>query len=643
MNFVDLKCPNCGGKLIPVEGNQKIVACEYCSSQYILEDDRVINYHIHQYATPADHASGTTGSADRSGMLAAAGILLGVAVLFGVGIGLANKERLTYSSILSQVEEGEEEESEEEIFSHSPFYDTLVEGIYQKPSDLVGAEEREKLKYLSIRTGRDNFYVDYSFEDPYQTAEYPIEHLELVPADWDTDDLAEFPQLLKIELSYSWADGEVLRKLKNLKGLSCHGTSPGELVQWIEPGQLTELHLDGPESLEGLPAFENLEILSLKDVAAPDVRQLAPLTRLHSLEIEEKGAEHDPFSDEPSNHMTDYSAIAMLTSLKSLHLESEAIRDVTFLKSLTNLKDLSLKDTEAISMESLAELSQLTMLELADNNSLKDYNFIPALSGLKKLTLDKSTSQPDPELAALGQLEELDISGLMSVAQLGRLGSLRDLSLHGCNVDEISALSSLTGLECLSCYSVWTYAVPLRNVSFIDKMTNLKCLNFGGNRDGWSGYGYNMEIYGDISNVLNHTGLEEIYLNDCMFGIDFDKLQENPSLKNLQMEKVNLKKDFHVETSSGMTDIWYDDVALDEHTEFLKLYPNLEELHLDGNQLTNVRFATGLKRLLYLSVSNNYITDLAPLNQAESLKYLDVRQNPVNNMIEMGEDVRVLK
>ena len=32
-----------------------------------------------------------------------------------------------------------------------------------------------------------------------------------------------------------------------------------------------------------------------------------------------------------------------------------------------------------------------------------------------------------------------------------------------------------------------------------------------------------------------------------------------------------------------------------------------------------------------------------PLNQAEHLRYLDVRENPVSNSIEAGEDVVILR
>ena len=168
-------------------------------------------------------------------------------------------------------------------------------------------------------------------------------------------------------------------KLKKLKGLSCHGGSPAELAQWLEPEQLAELRMDGPESLEGLSGFENLEILALEDVMAPDLRQLAALGKLRSLKIVEKVDSGDSFSQEETHSMTDYSALSVLTGLEKLDLKSEAIREVSFLKPLTSLTELSLKETEAISMEPLADFPQLTFLSLEDNSSLKDYEFLSAL------------------------------------------------------------------------------------------------------------------------------------------------------------------------------------------------------------------------------------------------------------------------
>lgn len=50
MKITNLECPSCAGRLKPMEGNDRILICEYCNSQFVMEDERTINYHIHQYA-----------------------------------------------------------------------------------------------------------------------------------------------------------------------------------------------------------------------------------------------------------------------------------------------------------------------------------------------------------------------------------------------------------------------------------------------------------------------------------------------------------------------------------------------------------------------------------------------------------------
>lgn len=668
MKIVDLKCPSCGGKLVPMEGNPKIVVCEYCSSQFVLEEDNVINYHIHQYGanrpggvngpvpTPESYIPAKSGPEPISMTKAAIAAAVGLAVMAGVFLLKAvssdkpdagrEEPRITTAandSAGGEKETDREEEKAYELGEPSPLYEAAIKGIFGKEPDLVTRQDLEKVKYISVRKGSETATVKYSFDDPYESEEFREVSVQLELSDWDPVDLARFTGLCKVDLTYGWPSGDILKNMDSLKGLSCSNMEISEIVDKVNPEQMTELSLDGVESLEGLSAFENLEILTLDDVYAPDIRQLTPLKNLKSLSIVEDDRS-DPFSTEKSTTLTDYSGLSVLTGLKSLHLESEFIREFSFLKPLVNLQELAIEGTEAIAVDPLAELPRLTSLSLIDNDAVLDYGPIGTLSNLQTLILDKSTSQEDPDLSSLSNLTSLEVSGFMSVDGLKRLGNLKELSVHGCNIDEISSLSALSNLERFSCYSVWTYAVLLENVNFIDGMTNLKYLDFCGksSESSWGSFQNNMEILGDISNVLNHQGLEELYLNSCMYEINFANVRENPSLRVLEMKDASLKENFYVRSSGGMTDLWYDDVALDGHTDFLANFPGLEQLYLDGNQLTNIQFVTSLKNLTHLGINNNYVTDLSPLNQVESLKYLDVRQNPVGS-VDIGADITVLK
>lgn len=654
MKITNLKCPSCGGKLEPTKNNPKIVECEFCKSQFMVEEDQAINYHIHQYPSGTPQESQTRNDSVNSGLIA--GVLVAfLAVVVGAGffagsLKTKTQERTTVtSSTRSTTEEQydnlkEEEEELNFVLIASPLYQSMTEAMFGKSIDRITEIDLQKVKYLSLTSGRETCAVEYSFQDPYQDENFKPITLTLQAADWNGDNFAFFSGLTKLDISDTWDYGS-LNSLTELKGLVCSRLELSEVAKLVaSPQQLIELGIDGVDSLEGIGIFENLEVLHIEGVVSPDFKQLVPLKQLKVLSVEEDDYDSILSSGQQTG-LTDYGALSVLISLEQLEVESSSIRELSFLKSLDNLTQLSLIGTDAISLEPLGELTQLTSLKLEDNNSIQDYSPIKFLTGLKTLILDKGTSQEDLDLSGLSGLESLEMSGFMSISFLKNMGNLKHLSIHGCNIDEANAMSGLTGLETLACYSVWTYAVPLRDVAFIDNMPNLKSLDFSGiSQDGgWGGYQRNIDIMGDISNVFNHQGLEELYLNNCMFELNFGRLKENPSLKKLEMREVNLQENFYVESSQGMTNVWYDDVSLDAHTDFLTKYPGLEELYLDGNQLTNINFASSLKNLTHLGLNNNYITELSPLNQAENLKYLDIRMNPISSTIETDENVQILR
>ena len=84
MKITNLKCPSCGGKLEPTKNNPKIVECEFCKSQFMVEEDQAINYHIHQYPSGTPQESQTRNDSVNSGLIA--GVLVAfLAVVVGAG------------------------------------------------------------------------------------------------------------------------------------------------------------------------------------------------------------------------------------------------------------------------------------------------------------------------------------------------------------------------------------------------------------------------------------------------------------------------------------------------------------------------------------------------------------------------------
>lgn len=625
------------------------MVCEYCGKQCMVDNNVTVNYHIHQPSSA--HTMGNIGNNDKNSSLSSgfiiAGSLLMCILLVVIGNLQSTTKKSSYSPSTYTIPAELTAEIEEEYFpsEYSDLFSSFVETLFKKEASLVTESDLRKIKYICIDVDTDSSTVEYSFQSPYEDTSFQTETMVLESLQWSSADFSALKGLEKIDLTYLDIENVPFEDLTELKGISCRDVAPEYIAELLPfPEQILELSLDDPGSINGLSAFENIEILSLESLYTPDLKQLVPLKHLKSLSIQEE--EEYFFSDsENTSSWTDYSPLSVLTGLEKLALSSSYIRDFGFLKPLVNLTDLSIAETEAISLEPLRNMVQLTVLSLTGNNSLQDYTVLEGLANLRTLILDKSTSQPDPDLSLLRQLEYLDICGFMSVSFLNGMDNLKQLFIHSCNLDEISLVSGLTGLESFTCYSVWTYAVPLTDVRFIDAMPNLKTLDFSGqNGSGeWDFYRHQTEIYGDISNVFNHPGLEKLILNSCQFAIDFDKLIENPTLKHLEMKEISLKENFYVECYNGMMDIWYDDVSLNENLDFLTKYPALEVLRLDKNQITEIQFASSLSNLKRLSLNDNYITELTPLNQLEHLEFLDIRKNPITTTMEADDSIQILK
>ena len=78
MKMVEIKCPSCGGKLKVEDSQTKLITCEYCGSQFLLDDEKVqhiTNYNIYQ-TTPSGKDQGNGAKIALGAGLACAGVLL---------------------------------------------------------------------------------------------------------------------------------------------------------------------------------------------------------------------------------------------------------------------------------------------------------------------------------------------------------------------------------------------------------------------------------------------------------------------------------------------------------------------------------------------------------------------------------------
>lgn len=651
MKILEVKCPTCGGNLkVDSSKKSRFITCEYCGGQLYVDEEKVENtvnnYHVYQNTPPQSSNSSPRTAAAVMLSIGALVILITVISATGRSSSRTSDTRSTYAPAYTAGTSAVNTTAAAE--PKSAIYTELVETIFDKSADEVTESDLAAIKSLKISTSLDYTTIIYSLDDPY-TAEAPEFHTLRIPGnDWTKTDIYAFTGLTNLELGTDLPNNADLDKFPHLKGITARRIELEDIASMLTaPEQLIELAVTDITSLEAISSFPNLERLTLNDAAVSTLKPLVALKNLKTLTVtDSENSDSTIRIGEKKERVTDYNAISMLKNLESLSLKSDIIKDISFIKELPVLTTLKLDDLAVISLEPLTSVSSLTALTLINNGKLQNYDPVGNLTGLKELVINKYTSQSDPNLSGLTELEILDINGFMSVASLKNLPNLKDLTVSGSNLDSADVLSTLKTVERLTLYSVWTSHGKLRNLDFVKGMTSLKYADFYGRQKSYflqRSLTYTLEVYGDISAIFNHEGLEELYLDNGQFEINFDRLKENPTLKTLSMNKVSLKKNFYVETNGMMSSIWYDDVNFTDHLDFLTKYPNLMQLSVSSNQLADITFVTALPALTSLTLKDNYVTDLSPLQQAEHLTYLDVTDNPISNLDIIGDGITVIK
>ncbi len=164
----------------------------------------------------------------------------------------------------------------------------------------------------------------------------------------------------------------------------------------------------------------------------------------------------------------------------SLDLRGKNVRNIFPLRALSNLTELDLGENALADISSLAELKNLEVLYLDNNqNNIAD---LAHLSGLGRLTFLDLTSSHLTDIAplkTLTNLTELRLAGnsIDNISPLAGLKNLTELTLHGNLITDVSPLAGLKNLKelYLSCNHI-------ADVSPLSGLTELTYLQLMDNR-----------------------------------------------------------------------------------------------------------------------------------------------------------------
>lgn len=257
---------------------------------------------------------------------------------------------------------------------------------------------------------------------------------------------------------------------------------------------------------------------------------------------------------------------------------------------------LGFTDSQTLLTSDLWNITELTVPE--NTLTLSDLAY---LTGLQKLCIYDVSSDNLSVISSLTQLTTLDIRNVsLSQTELSAIGSLpnlTDLTLAGCGLSSVEALSGLRNLNRLS-----LSGNTIRDISALSFMTELHELDLSNNA---------------VTNLNAISGLKKLtHLN----------LADNSVSSLIPL--------------SGCANLVLLDVSGNALTGLngIEDMKQLSCLYAARNQLTDISLLAATPVLVELDVSENNLTDIGVLSQLKQLQGLNFSHNQVTALPDFSSD-----
>ncbi len=485
----------------------------------------------------------------------------------------------------------------------SDFFRRAAEAIWEKDYDAITPEEYADLTALQFDLDENVLYYRLG-EGETQTLTYTSD------IDMDYSDLSCFTGLQWLSLDDDLDEGD-LQGLDNLYGVYSENTL-SELAAIIPcPENITDLGTADSifeRNLNGIEAFPNLLYFSAEYQALEDISALLQYPDLLGLSLTD------------CDNLTDYSPLMSLTAMESLHIESDQLKSIDFIKQMPGLADLSITDTQITDIQALESCPELQSLYLTGNTQVSDYSVIGQLSRLREMELEVNYGGDLPSFAELTELTQLSVKYAGDLTPLKDAVHLTYLALEDCSGWELEALASLQELTVLVINDFSSYVESLEPLTRLPHLTDLSLEE--------------TSVFGNIEEIFGIPTLRSLYLDDCQVGLDFDSLPANENLELLSLSEISILRD--PTYNNG------DKVSLSEHYDMFERFPNLTELYLASLKLDSIAFVEKLPRLQYLDITDNNVTSLKPLEALSDFRAVWCGRNTILEKLPEDSDILVI-
>ena len=342
--------------------------------------------------------------------------------------------------------------------------------------------------------------------------------------------------------------------------------------EWMK--NQTSLTIDDPSitSLEDLVFFPNLESLTLQHL------------QLDNLDGIENCIKLKKFNKMRGTDIKDYSVLSNLNNLSEVYL-NEGTKE--------NFDNI---------VNSLKELQNLQKISIDNCYSIKDITPIGKIKNLQSLTIARVPISNLKGIEDLSNLTSLSLSqntNLTSIKGISKLSNLEKLEIVNNNINDIEEISNLKKLNRLDLRNN-----KIEDITPLGFNTELIYLDLRGNKNIDSDRNH---YTGERLEKLNKIG--EILDKGGTINLDIDKLNLFTNYKTLDLSNQNLTT---LEPLEGLTE--------------------LTSLNLSSNKLTledekSQNILASMKKLEFLYVNNNQITNLSCISDLKNLKRLYANGN----------------
>ncbi len=451
------------------------------------------------------------------------------------------------------------------------------------------------------------------------------------------------------------------KNLSKIKSLKISETRTLQSVDGIEEmTKLTDLDLssNGIVVIDGLNNLVNLETLYLNDnaiISFPSINQLEFLTHLDISDnnINQLGDDLSGLSklktlNAQNNEICDLSTLDDLISLEKLNLSNNDLGcggifvspNFDSLENAPNLEELYLDNNNLTSIEGLRGRDiNLEILYINDNN-LTDITPIGEYTGIVELYLNNNNINNIDDLSGMTGLTVVDLSNnnIDEFSDLLIIPNLIDINLSFNNITAIPDIS--TSWSSLSVLDLSSNI--LTDTSGVNGHPTLESLIL-----------YNNGLI-ELEGISNLPELDNLVIFDEVLELELDPLDVNPnsisiirnSFNNLESLLLQEDNEFDFgfelgdnieihESINGLTDIAtikFTDMDINIIDDLSINLPNLKELYVDENNITDISFILGNPLLERLYINDNTISNLEVISGV-STSDLDNLEHVVANDI----------